>query len=402
MEMTMNTKLWSLTAGALAMGTGSLVVAGVLAPLAAELGVSTALAGQLVTAFAIAFAIGAPLAALLLARWCRRRVLLLGLSLFGVASLVGALAPSFGWLLASRVLAGLGAAIFTPNATAVAASLVPPEQRGRAIATVFGGFTLASVFGVPLGTWLGLHVGWRETLGVVVVLAVLATVLVAWRIRGRIELPPADLRSWITIGRDRQALRMLATTGLAIAGTYTVFSYVGPFLASRGEVSADGVAALLMLFGAAGVVGNAASGRLIDQLGARRMVLTNLGLVAVGLLLLALPGAPLAATLAGLALWGGGVFAVNSAQQARLVAHSPALSGALLPANASVLYVGQALGGAAGAVLLASNSATALAWLPGAGLVFVLFALASILLASGSTGEPISRQPQARATRAAS
>jgi predicted MFS family arabinose efflux permease len=401
MGMTMNTKLWSLTAGALAMGTGSLVVAGVLAPLATELGVSTALAGQLITVYAIAFAIGAPLSALLLARWCRRRVLLLGLSLFGVASIMGALAPSFGWLLASRVLAGLGAAIFTPNATAVAASLVPPEQRGRAIATVFGGFTLASVFGVPLGTWLGLHVGWRETLGVVVVLTVLATLLVVWRIRGRIELPPADLRSWITIGRDRQALRMLATTGLAIAGTYTVFSYVGPFLASRGEIRADGVAALLMLFGAAGVVGNAASGSLIDRLGARRMVLANLVLVAAGLLLLTLPGAPLAATLAGLVLWGGGVFAVNSAQQARLVAHAPALSGALLPANASVLYVGQALGGAAGAAVLRVEPTQAWTWLPGVGVAFVLLALGSILLVGGAR-DTASRQERTRSARAAS
>jgi predicted MFS family arabinose efflux permease len=374
----MNTKLWSLTSGALAMGTGSLVIAGVLGPVAEEMHVSTALAGQLVSIFAIAFAVGAPLASLLLARWCRRHVLLLGLGLFGVAALMGALAPSFGWLLASRLLAGLGAAIFTPNATAVAARLVPPEQRGRAIATVFGGFTLASVFGVPLGTWLGLHVGWRETLGLVVALSAVATTWVAISIRGRIELPPADLRSWLTIGRDRQALTMLATTGVAIAGTYTVFSYIGPFLAQHAHVGGDGVAALLMLFGAAGVVGNAVSGRLVDRLGAQRVVLANLTLVVSGLVLLALPYGGMAVTALGLALWGGGVFAVNASQQARLLAHAPALSGAMLPANASVLYIGQALGGATGAIALGSNAASGIAWLPAIGVGFVLAAAALV------------------------
>jgi predicted MFS family arabinose efflux permease len=374
----MNTKLWSLTSGALAMGTGSLVIAGVLGPVAEEMQVSTALAGQLVSTFAIAFAVGAPLASLLLARWCRRHVLLLGLSLFGVAALMGALAPTFGWLLASRLLAGLGAAIFTPNATAVAARLVPPEQRGRAIATVFGGFTLASVFGVPLGTWLGLHVGWRETLGLVVALSAVAATWVAISIRGRIELPPADLRSWLAIGRDRQALTMLATTGVAIAGTYTVFSYIGPFLAQHAHVGGDGVAALLMLFGAAGVVGNAVSGRLVDRLGAQRVVLANLTLVVSGLVLLALPYGGMAVTALGLALWGGGVFAVNASQQARLVAHAPALSGAMLPANASVLYIGQALGGATGAIALGSNAASGIAWLPAIGVGFVLAAAALV------------------------
>jgi predicted MFS family arabinose efflux permease len=395
----MNTKLWSLTAGAMAMGTGSLVIAGVLAPLAAELQVSTALAGQLVSAYAIAFSVGAPLAALLLSRWCRRRVLLLGLGLFGVASLLGALAPSFGWLLASRVLAGVGAAVFTPNATAVAASLVPPDQRGRAIATVFGGFTLASVFGVPLGTWLGLHVGWRETLGLVVVLTAMATVWVSLSVRGPIALPPANLRSWLAIGRDRAALVMLATTGVAIAGTYTVFSYIGPFLAEQALVGGDGVAALLMLFGAAGVAGNALSGRVVDRLGPQRVVLVNLGLVIAGLVLLSLPQGGLTVTVIGLALWGGGVFAVNASQQVRLVAHAPALSGALLPANASVLYIGQAVGAAAGALALGSAEVGNVAWLPIIGVIFVIAAivLASARLRVNTPAAPLRTSPSATA-----
>jgi predicted MFS family arabinose efflux permease len=379
----MNTQLWSLTAGMLAMGTGSLVIAGMLTPVAADLQVSTALAGQLTTAYALAYAVGAPLAALWLSKLCRRRVLLLGLGLFAGATLMGAFAPSFAWLMASRIAAGLAAAVFTPNATAVAASLVPPERRGQAIATVFGGFTLASVFGVPLGTWLGLHVGWRETLLLVLLITAAASVFVATQIRGRIDLPPADLRSWLAVAGDAAALRMLATTGVSIAGTYAVFSYIGPFLSQ--SASADGVALLLMLFGAAGVVGNTLSGKVVDRVGPQRMVLLNMGLVALGLLVLA-ASTHLAAVLIGLLLWGGGVFAINANQQARLVAHAPQLAGALLPANASVLYIGQAMGGAAGAVALAADASAGLAMLPWIGVAFVVAAAGLAL--SRPAGKP--------------
>jgi predicted MFS family arabinose efflux permease len=355
----MNKRLWALASGSVAMGTGSLVVAGVLAPIATDLGVSTGLAGQLVTAYALAFALGAPLLASALGRMCRRRVLLLGLALFTAGSALGAVAPSFGWLVASRVLAGVGAALFTPNATVVAATLVPAEQRGRAIATVFGGFTIASVFGVPLGTWLGLHLGWRPTLALSALLGVLAWVLVAWQVRGRITVPPANLRSWLAIARDPQALAILATTGVAIAGTYAVFSYVGPYLAARAGATPDQTALWLMLFGAAGTAGTWLTGRHVDRVGPARMAAANLGLVVLGLLLLTTHASGTAVVLLGLLLWGGGVFAVNAAQQARLVAHAPQLSGALLPANASVLYLGQAAGGGLGGWWLANASGQA-------------------------------------------
>jgi MFS transporter, DHA1 family, inner membrane transport protein len=303
-------------------------------------------------------------------------VLLAGLALFSAGMLGSALAPDLAWMLLARVAAGIGAAMFTPTATVVAAAIVPAEERGRAIAAVFAGFTLASVFGVPAGAWLGLNAGWRVGLALNVVLALVALAVVAWRIRGRIDVPAANASQWLAVARDRRALALLAVTGIAMSGTYAVFAYIGPFLATYPVPASWGMPGMLFMFGLAGAAGNWASGRLIDRVGAERMVLLQLGVAAGGLALLALHAGGVAALLMGAVLWSAGAFAANSAQQARLVAHAPKLAGALLPANASVLYIGQALGGVVGGAVIAwpGVPAAALA-VVGLGLVVVAAAL---------------------------
>jgi predicted MFS family arabinose efflux permease len=375
-----NARLWSLTAGAMAVGTGAIAVAGLLVPLATDLGISAAAAGQLMVVYAAAFALAAPAASLLLSGFCRRRVLLAGLALFSIGPLLGALAPGYGTLLMARVLAGIGGAIFVPNAMVVAAMLVPPAERGRAIAVVFGGFTLASVFGVPIGSWLGAQVGWRAAMLFTFGLSFGALGLVAWRVTGRLQAPAARLEQWLAVARDGRALALLAVTGLAMAGTYVVFTFIAPFLATQALPGGISLPAVLMLFGAAGAVGTWATGRVIDRFGAARLAMLTLAAAGIGLLLLVPVHSNPLQTLAGLMLWSAGAFALNAAQQARLVEHAPALAGALLPANASVLYIGQALGGIAGGLVLQGDAGAGLQHLPLGGLGFI--AAATLLSAA--------------------
>ncbi|MFC5661510.1 MFS transporter [Kitasatospora misakiensis] len=153
-------RLLLLALGTFAVGTDTMVMAGILGPIADDLGVSVTAAGQLVTVFALGYALLAPPLAALTARWPRRRLLLTALAVFGAANALSALAPSYGTLLATRVLAAAGAALYTPTANAVATTLVTPERRGRALATVLGGMTVATALGVPLGTWIG-RTDWR-------------------------------------------------------------------------------------------------------------------------------------------------------------------------------------------------------------------------------------------------
>ncbi|MDC7337413.1 MFS transporter [Streptomyces lydicus] len=145
----MRLRLLLLALGTFAVGTDSMVMAGILGLVARDLDVSVPAAGQIVTVFALSYAVLAPVLATAAARWPRRRLLLTALTVFTVANALSAVAPTYPILLATRVLAAAGAALYTPTANAVATTLVPPERRGRALATVLGGMTVATALGVP-------------------------------------------------------------------------------------------------------------------------------------------------------------------------------------------------------------------------------------------------------------
>jgi predicted MFS family arabinose efflux permease len=372
----MNRSITALMLGNVVVGSGSLVIAGILNPISTDLGVPVSAAGQLNTAYALAYAISAPLVGMFMGAWCRTRLLMLGMALFGLTSVLGAFAPNYTVLLLSRVFTGIAAAMFSPNAAAVAAMLSEPAHRGRAIATVFGGFTLATAFGVPLGAYLGLQIGWRETLGVMGAASFVMVAIIAKLVPGNLQLSAVDLRGWLALAHDRRVLALLAVSLLQIAGTYAVFTFMGPFLTSTLKAGAEKVAALLMVFGAAGFVGNWVSGRMIDRVGAARIANINIAGVMAGMLILAFSHGSQALLIAGIIIWGGAVFSINTAQQTRLVQYAPALSGALLPANSSMLFAGQALGGLAGGLALSftalGKNYTVLPWL---GIAFAVIAL---------------------------
>jgi MFS transporter, DHA1 family, inner membrane transport protein len=153
------------------VGTDAFVVAGVLPAIAKETGVTVGLAGQLVTLFSIAYGVSAPLLMALTGRLAPTRVLLMALSAFCLANVASALAPTFPLLLLTRILAGCLVAAYAPLAFAVAVQLAPRERRGQALGLVAGGYTLATVLGSPLGTWVGEHLSWRMSFGLVAVLA---------------------------------------------------------------------------------------------------------------------------------------------------------------------------------------------------------------------------------------
>src|SRR5471030_2625272 len=150
----MDRRLIVLAAGMFAIGTDSFVVAGILPNVSKSLGVSVGVAGQMVTVYALSYALLSPVIAATAAHWPRKRLLLAGLAVFVLGNLATALAPTIEWVLASRLLAGLGAAMFSPTATATGASLVPPEKRARALAIVIAGLSSATALGAPMGTFL--------------------------------------------------------------------------------------------------------------------------------------------------------------------------------------------------------------------------------------------------------
>lgn len=168
--------LLALTLSAFAIGTTEFVIVGLVPAIAQDLSVSLPSAGLLVSLYALGVAIGAPVLTALTGRWKRKNVLLAIMSLFVVGNLLAWMAPSYGSLITARVLTGLAHGVFFSIGSTIATSLVPREKEASAIAIMFTGLTVALVTGVPLGTWIGQHFGWRATFMVVAALGLMALI----------------------------------------------------------------------------------------------------------------------------------------------------------------------------------------------------------------------------------
>ncbi|MFY2557816.1 MFS transporter [Corallococcus terminator] len=270
--------LFALTAGAFGIGVTEFVIMGLLLEVGTDLGVSISTAGLLISGYALGVVAGAPVLTVLTGRWSRKHVLLGLMVIFTLGNVGCALAPTYGTLMAARVLTALSHGTFFGVGSVVATGLVPADKRASAIAIMFTGLTVANILGVPLGTWLGQSLGWRSTFWAVAVIGLLAVAVIALFVP-RDEAAPeasdwrADLRA---LGR-RPVLLGLLTTVLGFAGVFTVFTFIAPLLTRLSGFSPSAVSPILLVFGGGLVVGNLVGGRLAD----RRLVPAILGTLAV-------------------------------------------------------------------------------------------------------------------------
>jgi predicted MFS family arabinose efflux permease len=385
------TSLIWLTLGAFAIGTEGFMIAGLLPSLARDLNVGLPAAGHLVTAFSLAYAIGAPVMAVLTAGLERRRLLAVAMGGFALANLLAALAPGYTGLLAARLLLALSAASFMPAASGYAAALGGSERRGRALSTITTGLTLAIIAGVPLGVLVGQGFGWRATFfGVAGLAAISLLGILIWLPRQ----PPgvtAGLGERLALAKRRDILGVLVTSALTVAGTFTVYTYLGVFIAGVAGLGPHALAPVLLGFGLASAVGTQLSGSAADRWGARSTVIVGAGLALLAYLAFSLSAAlgparaapvMLPAILPAILLWGLASWGLITAQQARLVALAPALAPVSLSMNSSAIYLGSAMGAAAGALVIADGATKRLGWVAAG---FGLAALLSVLFSDSRT-----------------
>jgi predicted MFS family arabinose efflux permease len=360
--------LWPLLWGNFVIGCGVMVVPATLNDISDSLQVSVATAGQLISAGGLVMCISAPLFAAVVAGWDRRRLLAVTMAWYALLHLACAFAPGMASLLPLRALALLPPAVFTPQAAACVGLLVPPHQRGRAIAFIFVGWSIASVLGMPLGAWLGGAFGWRTAFVAVAVLSAASAAWV-WRAMPDGVRPPALSRSaWAEVLRSRALMLCIAVTVLYAGGQFVVFSYFAPYFRSTQGMTPGELSFFFMAFGAFGLAGNVWMSRAIDSVGVHRSVFIAIGAMALAMLLWPL-GTNLWLAILVAAPWALGCFSSNSAQQARLVAIAPALAAGSIALNSSAMYAGQALGAAAGGWMIAGSGYGGLHWVGLAGLV---------------------------------
>jgi predicted MFS family arabinose efflux permease len=371
--------LWVLLLGNLVIGTGVLLPAGLLSVFIADIGVSAAQGGLLMTVGGLVVGFGAPVLAGLTSRVDRRLLLAAALALYVVGHLAAAMTSNLTLILVFRALTVAGAAIFTPQAAATAALLVPAERRAGSIAFIFIGWSLASVIGIPLGSLLGTLIGWQATYLVIAALSALACLAIWMVVPVGLRVQKLDLAVWTGVLTNLRLLVVLAVTMLSMSGQFALFTYVSPILSGTYGLDGQGIALVFLAVGIAGVIGNTVASRAASGFGVERSILVALLAVAGGLLLIWLGWGALWAFVLGGCLWGLGGFAANSLQQSRLVALAPALASATVALNTSAVYLGQSLGSASGGALIADGAGPEMAAI---GFGFALAAMAGSVLAA--------------------
>lgn len=371
----------------LVIGSGAFVLSGILQPLARELGISVAAAGQVMTAYAIATAVLAPVLIVLTASWPRKRTIQLALGLFTLGNLVSALAPTLGVLLLGRVLMGAGA-MFTAAVSAYAVTLVTPSLRGRALSTVFLGMSISYAVALPIGAWLGFEYGWHTPVWLFAA-ASLAALLAATVLlpKGMVTVN-ASFAGFKTAAKQSAVQRVWLRTLLFFIAIFSVFAYVGPVLLALNAMGATQLSVVLAIFGLAGIAGTLLGGWATDCFGSLRTIGVQLTVLVSMMCLLPLTQGSLVATVATMVVWGIAGFGLTAPQQSRLVTLSPTQAPLLLSLNSSMLYLGTALGAIISGALIQSVGLANLSW------VGAPFGLAALLTLAFDRAPAASALPQ--------
>jgi len=363
----------ALMLGNLATGVSILAPAGMLTVLADGLHVGIRDTGLLVTFGAIILCIGSPLVAWATTTMDRRLLLTATLAVLVIGQAASAFASGYGEVLALRLVMLAVAAVYTPQAASTVALIVPEKSRAAAIAFVFLGWSLAVAGGLPLVTLIAEHLGWRAAYGAAALTALVPCVVGFVTLPANLRGAPLSLQSFNIIARHRKILLLLAITLLSTSGQFTVFVYLSPLLRALAGADANLVGLFFAAYGVAGFLGNVLASRIVGALGPWRTSVVFLGSVGLGMAIWALASGSIAAMGAGVTIWGLGFAAINSMQQARLVAAAPPLSSATVALNTSFLYVGQAIGSALGGFLYSAGYLHIVGF---AGVAFVAGALA--------------------------
>ena len=293
---TVTLALLALATGGFAIGTTEFVSMGLLPQLAHGVDVSIPSAGHAISAYALGVVIGAPLIAVLGARLPRRGLLIGLMVVFLIGNAATAVATSYWGLMTARFVAGVPHGAYFGVASLVAAGLVTPAKRGRAVSRVLLGLAVANVAGVPAATWLGQHAGWRAAYVLVAALAALTIVLVALLVPGSPGDPSATGRKELRAFKDPQVVLTLLAGAIGFGGMFAMYSYIAPTVTQVAGLSASVVPLYLLAFGLGMVVGTPLAGRLTDWSVLRTiaigMVSMMLDAAALHHHLLVVPGGP--------------------------------------------------------------------------------------------------------------
>ncbi|WP_433939908.1 MFS transporter [Paenibacillus lautus] len=360
------------------IGTIEYIITGIIEMIAVDLGVSTSETGLLVTVFALAAAIVAPILIAVTINADRKKLLIATLSVFIASNGFMFVDLPYEIVLWVRIIQGASGGIATVVAMAVATRLVEKEKRGNAIGIILMGLSSSLVLGVPMGTFFSEMFGWRVLFILIGLLSVFPLLIIYKKVPAIKEEEKVTLRMQVSILRNSSILTALVITLLYIGGYSTLFTYITPFLQATSTLSIAQISGVLFLAGVCSFVGSRVGGQLADAKGSKFTICLGLLLQGATLLIFALTGVHLLVLILNLMIFMLATWSISPAQQLYLVTLAPRNPDIALSVNTSFIQFGFALGSGLGGVVISRTSVLYLNWL---GLAAVSIALLlSILL----------------------
>ena len=369
----------ALASGAFGIGVTEFAPMGLLPTIAHDLKVSIPTAGLLVTGYALGVLAGAPLLTLPTGRMDRKHLLLMLIAIFTVGNGLSAVAPGYAALMAARVVTSLCHGAFFGVGSIVAGKLMGEGRQAAGVAAVFSGLTVANIGGVPFAAWVGEHIGWRIAFAGIAGLGVIALVAITVALPKIPGDASVDLRRELSVMKRSAVLIALATTALASAAMFTVFTYISPILRQTAHASPDAVTVALVVYGVGLTLGNWLGGRFADKALTPTLVVVLIALTAL-LVLFAFTMHSLVPALVTVFAWGVATFALVPPLQARIMGEAKDAPNLASSLNIGAFNLGNAAGAALGGGVIALG--LAYSWVSIAGSAMAGSALILVLVSA--------------------